>query len=89
MERWLRITDNGGGEWSVVDIRRNYRLCSFNDAYHGGTHLHEGKRVERVPIASLDDAKRIVRRYARSHERFDMDAFKEVMRRWNSEPSID
>ena len=89
MERWLRITDNGHGEWSVLDVERDYRVCSFNDAAHGGVHIHHKKTVRKVSVSGLGDAAQIVRRYARKHDRFNLKDFEETVDRWNSEPSTD
>lgn len=89
MERWLRITDNGHGEWSIVDFERNYRVCAFNDAAHGGPHIHHRLLVRRIAIDNLEDAKQIVRTYAKDHTEFDHKKFEKVVKAWKSESSTD
>lgn len=89
MERWLRVTDNGHGEWSILDLERGYRICSFNHSTHGGVHLHHGAASRRVAITRLADALAVVRRYAAEHEAFDPDRFETVVKTWNSGPSTD
>jgi hypothetical protein len=87
VERWLRIRENGHGEWSVLDVERNYRVCSFNDASHGGSHVHDRDRTHRVSVPGLDAAKQIVRAYAKKHATFKIGEFEAEVKRWKSRPN--
>lgn len=89
MERWLRIADNGHGEWSVLDLDRGYRICSFNHLAHGGPHLHYGVAVWPLQILDLRHAVQLARAYASHHEGFEWKRFKEVHDEWRSGPSTD
>lgn len=88
MPRWLKRQWNDHGEWSIADLRMGYRICAYNHGIHEGVHLHDlatGAVLQDVPVATLAEAEAVVRRYHAEHDRFDPDAFREVVRRWRSE----
>lgn len=90
MPRWLRRRDAGkGGEWSVADLQRGYRLCAYNHDEHGGPHIHiQGKggkdQVEPTDIATSGEAEAVIRAYAEELDHFDLKRFRERVRTWRS-----
>lgn len=87
MERWLKVTGNDHGEWSVLDLERNYRVCSFNHSPLRGVHLHHNGKSHPIEIESLAEAQQVVREYAIAHETFDIAGFEELLNEWKSEPN--
>lgn len=87
MVRWLKHRRTGRGEWSVTDLRRDYRVCNYNDEHHGGPHLHHP--VTGPVVATLDvteaEADLVARRYAEGHATFHLERYQETLNTWRSE----
>lgn len=92
MPRWLERVENRVGEWSVTDLRLDYRVCAYNREAHGGVHVHHpihGEPVGTVPLRDPWAAERVVRAFAAGHDAFALDAFAEVIEEWRSGSSGD
>lgn len=80
--KWLRETGNESGEWCLTDLRRDYRVCSFNHKHHGGLHIHAPIDGKAIPIPPMKQAKvrAIVTAYAKQHQDFDLETFLEMLK---------
>ena len=84
----LRRQETGRGEWSVYDPIRRYRICRYDHAHHGGTHVHHPENA--TPLATVDietpqEAETVMRRYHETHESFELKQLHEVIHTWKSE----
>lgn len=84
---WLRLGGNDRGEWSVADLWRDYRVCTYNHAAHGGAHIHHplDAPAEPLPVAlTRRQATAAVVAYAGKFEYFDALMFLDEVKRWRS-----
>lgn len=84
MERGLKERVNLSGEWVVIDVERDYRVCGYHLAHYGTVHLHHGGSVHRTSLTSYEEARRAVRAYRRDHDRFEPREFEEWLKAWRS-----
>ena len=92
MPKWLRRKENEHGEWNVSDLVRGYRICAYNDAEHGGPHLHrppEAPAGAPLSISGPGEAEDIVKAFARESLSFEDSTFREFVRKWRSRSKND
>ena len=88
MKLRLRRQESSRGEWSVLDPIRGYRICRYNHAHHGGTHVHHPENdppVAPVDLATPRDAETVMHRFDEKHDAFDLKHLHEVIKTWKSE----
>lgn len=88
MPKWLRREQNIDGEWCVLDLIRDYRICAYHVEHHGGVHLHhpiQNKEAVRVDVRSPSEADALMRYYAEREDVFRLERFQEVSEQWRFE----